>query len=659
MSVWSIQDSFELYGIPRWGAGMFDANEEGHLVVTPTGPKGPAIDVYEVTRELGERGISLPILLRFNDIVRERVNQLVSCFQSAFVEYEYQGKYRGVYPIKVNQQRHLVEEIVKAAAPHHVGLEAGSRPELLVTLALLDDPEALIICNGYKDAAYIETALLSQKLGRNPIIVIEKLSEVETVIEATRKLGIRPTLGVRSKLARKGRGRWSSSSGDQAKFGLTARDIILLVRRLEEEDLLSCLKLLHFHIGSQIPAIRTVKDALREAAVTYVELFKLGAPMGIMDVGGGLGVDYDGSQSNWESSVNYSQHQYAADVVSAIASACDKAEIAHPDIVTESGRAMVAHHSLLVFNVLGMERMPTVGRAVDPPEDAPEPLRELREIYDQVNNRNFAELYADAVEAREHGMTAYTMGQLSLEDRALLEHLFWQVCGRIRQHVRQQDYVPDELAGLERALADTYFCNFSVFQSIPDSWAIKQLFPCLPIHRLDERPTRRAVLADLTCDSDGRVDQFIDLRDVKPVLELHADDGKPYLLCFALVGAYQEILGDLHNLFGDTNAVHVSVGPDGGYQVDRVVEGDRVQDVLGYVMYDRRDLVHAMREATERAMRAGTMTREETRQMLSAYQDGLDGYTYLSVTQPAASMDEGATWRSETPIVSLNAEDVT
>ncbi len=645
MSGWTVADSAELYGIPRWGADLFDASADGHLVVTPTGQPGPRVDVHELIQELMERGIRLPILLRFNDIVRTRIRRLVDVFNAAREAYDYRGQYRGVYPIKVNQQRHLVEEIVRAAGPHHVGLEAGSKPELLVTLALLDDPQALIICNGYKDQAYIQTALLAQKLGRRPVIVIEKLSELDTVIEVSRRLGIRPTLGVRSKLAKRGRGRWSSSSGDQAKFGLTARDIVLLARRLEAEEMLDCLRLLHFHIGSQVSAIRTFKEALREATVTYVELAALGAPMGILDVGGGLGVDYDGSQSNYDSSVNYTEQQYANDVVSSIASACDKAGIPHPDLVTEAGRAMVAHHSLLIFDVLGMERMPTVGRPIDVADDAPEALRDLREIYDNVTVRNYAELYADAVEAREQGLSAYNLGMLRLEERAELEHLFWQVCGRIRQIVRQQSYVPEELQGLERAMADTYYCNFSVFQSIPDAWAIKQLFPCLPIHRLNERPTRYAVLADLTCDSDGKVDQFIDLRDVKPVLELHAEDDQPYLLAFALVGAYQEILGDLHNLFGDTNAVHVGIGPDGEYTIDRVIEGDRVQDVLGYVLYERRDLVHAVRDAAERALRSGAMTREESRKLLDAYTEGLDGYTYFAADPApatAATAEEAA-----------------
>ncbi|MFT4625194.1 MAG: arginine decarboxylase [Myxococcota bacterium] len=630
MAAWSTADARELYGIDRWGRDLFGVNADGHLVVTPYGAEKGAIDVRLLADELVERGIDLPILLRFPDLVRRRVETLAACFTNAFAEYGYTGRYRGVYPIKVNQQRHLVESIVKYCRPLHMGLEAGSKPELLITLALLDDPEALIICNGYKDADYVETAMLAQKLGRNTIVVVEKLSEVATLVKATETLGIRPRIGVRAKLSQAGTGRWKSSSGDRAKFGLSAWDLVRLVRQLEQAGMLDCLQLLHFHVGSQVTNIRTFKQAMVEASRTYVELVRLGAPMGILDVGGGLGVDYDGSRSNFESSMNYSEAEYAYDVVAAIQEACATADVAEPDIVTESGRATVAHHSLLVFDVLGVERLPTAGKPVDVAEDAPHVVKELRQLYDQVNPRTCQEVWHDALQARETGRQSYNLGMINLEQRAAIERLFWQVCGRIRTAVRKMSYVPDELADIERRLADTYYANFSVFQSVPDAWAIDQLFPVVPVQRLDERPLRRGVLADLTCDSDGKLDRFISLRDVKDVLELHETrPGETYLLGIALVGAYQEILGDLHNLFGDTNAVHVQLEEGGGYRIERVLEGDSVTDVLGYVQYDRRELVHRVRAASERAMRDGVMTREESKMLLHRFTSGLDGYTYL------------------------------
>ncbi len=630
MAGWSTSDAHELYGIDRWGRELFGVNEAGHLVVTPNGPEKGCIDVRLLSDELVERGIELPILLRFPDLVRRRIETLASCFATAIAEVGYAGRYRGVYPIKVNQQRHLVESLVEYCRDHHMGLEAGSKPELLVTLALLDDPEALIVCNGYKDEEYIETAMLARKLGRNTVIVVEKLSEVDKLVSASRRLGIRPRIGVRAKLSQAGTGRWKSSSGDRAKFGLTPWDLVRMVDRLRDADLLDCLSLLHFHVGSQVTNIRTFKDAMREASRTYVELVRLGAPMGFLDVGGGLGVDYDGSRSNFESSMNYTEQEYAHDVVAAIAQACERAGVAEPDIVTESGRAMVAHHSVLVFDVIGVERMPTEGSPPHVPDEAPAPVIRLRELLDEVNPRTCQEAWHDATQARETGRQAYNLGLMDLEQRALLERLFWQVCARIRAAVRKLSYVPDELRGIERRLADTYYANFSIFQSAPDAWAIDQLFPVVPIQRLDERPERRGVLADLTCDSDGKLDKFVALRDVKEVLELHdVRPGERYLLGICLIGAYQEILGDLHNLFGDTNAVHVLLEPGGGYSIERVLEGDRVSDVLAYVQYDRRELMHRVRSASERAIRRGGMTREESRLLLQRFSAGLDGYTYL------------------------------
>ena len=631
MRPWKVKDSLELYSVKAWGKEYFSVSDEGRVLVTPKGAAGGSIDLYELAEELGDRGLQLPLLLRFTDIVQSRIEVLTGAFAKAMAEYDYEGRYRGVYPIKVNQQAHLVADLVRFARPHHLGLECGSKPELLIVLAMLDDPEALIICNGYKDDEYIETALLAQKLGRNPVIVIEQLPEIPLVMRVAERLGVKPRLGLRAKLSRPGKGRWEASAGDHAKFGLSTAALVTAVERLREGGFLDSLELLHFHIGSQVTAIRSFKTALREAARVYTELVRLGAPMGFFDVGGGLGVDYDGSRTTFDSSVNYSETEYAHHVVAEIEAACGRAGVPHPDIVTEAGRAMVAHHSILVFDVLGASSYDTSGTPDKPPEDAPELLREMVELHRNMSSKNVQEYWHDAVALREDALTAFTMGLLSLEHRAALERAYWKVLGKVREIVRKARYVPDELKGLERALADIYYCNFSVFQSAPDAWAIDHLFPCMPIHRLRERPSRRAVLADITCDSDGKLDRFIDLRDVRETLELHPlVEGEPYLLGLFLIGAYQEILGDLHNLFGDTHAVHVSLSEDGGYEIDHVEEGDNVADVLGYVQYRPRDLVNAVRRASEAALKNGRgFTRQDARQLLKHYRDGLDGYTYL------------------------------
>ena len=629
---WSSRDSEELYGIRDWGHGLFEAGAEGHLHLTPCGPGAGRVDLASLTSELVERGIHLPILLRFPDVARRRMELMSELFEQVFEAHEYTGRYRGVYPIKVNQQRHLVEELIGAARRYHFGLEAGSKPELLVAMAILDDPEALLICNGYKDRAYVETAMMATKLGRQPVIVIEKLSEVQPIIDAANRLGVRPKLGVRAKLSSPGKGRWQASSGDRAKFGLSARGIMELVGRLREAGFLDCLELLHFHVGSQVTSIRTFKHAMREASRVYIELVRIGAPMGILDVGGGLGVDYDGSKTTFESSVNYSELEYAADVVAAIASACEEAAVPHPDIVTESGRATVAHCSVLLFDVVDVESLPIEGPP-QPVEDQDHPdIHELRDVWGAINAKTYQEAWHDANDIRGRSRQGFELGTLDLETLGRVEHLFWQICGRIRRVARNQTYVPDDLDGLEPALADTYYGNFSVFQSVPDAWAVGQLFPVLPVHRLDEEPTRRAVIADLTCDSDGKLDRFVAKRDVKKVLELHeVREGEPYVLAVCLVGAYQEILGDMHNLFGDTNAVHVSIDDDGEYSVDLVLEGDRVETVVGYVQYEPKDLIHRVRKATEAAIRAKRIRRDEAAKLLEFFREGLRGYTYLGV----------------------------
>jgi arginine decarboxylase len=629
MRGWSIADSVELYNVRNWGREFFRINEGGNVEVTPAGPRHDGIDLKMLVDDLARRGIQLPLLLRFTDILEHRVRTIATAFHRAIKEYEFQGRYRGVFPIKVNQQRHLVEDFVRFAEPYHMGLEAGSKPELLIVLALMEDPDALIICNGYKDAEFIETALMAKRLGRNPIIVVEKFSEFKLVCDVSERVGVAPVIGMRAKLATKGAGRWEGSAGDRAKFGLTTQEMVDGVAYLKSRNMLDSLQLLHFHIGSQVSAIRSVKNAMREAAHTYTGLAKLGAPMRYLDVGGGLGVDYDGSRTNFESSVNYTVEEYAADVVSAISATCDDAEVPHPDIITESGRATSAHHSVLIFNVLGVSEFPSDAGEIEVGEDDPEVLQELKEIHDSVSRKTYQEAYHDALEAKEQALTLFNLGQIDLVVRARAERIFWQTCQRILHIVRQQSYVPEDFEGLEKSLADTYFGNFSVFQSAPDSWAIDQLFPVLPIHRLQEEPTRRAILADITCDSDGKIDRFIDLRDVKDVLPLHPFRGEPYYLGIFLVGAYQEILGDLHNLFGDTNAVHVSLGDDGHYHIDHVIEGDTVTDVLRYVQFSKADLVRQVRRATETALREGRMSMEEAARMVTAYQTGLEGYTYL------------------------------
>lgn len=629
MRGWSIGDSLELYSVPNWGRGFFTINEKGNVVVQPRGPEGPSVDLRALLDDLKQRGLRTPMLLRFSDVLASRVATIATSFGDAIGRYGYTGRFRGVYPIKVNQQRHVVEEIVSFGAEWGVGLEAGSKPELLVALALLDTPGALIICNGYKDRAYVETALLAQRLGRTPVIVIDRFHEIDLVIKTAAELGIKPHIGVRARLASRGAGKWVESTGDKSKFGLSAAEIVEAVDRLRSEDMLDCLELLHFHIGSQITAIRAHKDALREASRVFVGLHELGARPRLFDVGGGLGVDYDGSQTNFHSSKNYSVQEYANDVVATIQEACDEHGIEHPDVITEAGRWMVAHHSVLVFDVLGVNEVRT-GKPPEPvTEDDAKVVQDLGEVWRGINRKNVRECYHDAVQIKEDAATLFSLGQLDLRARARVERLFWDCCEKIQRIVRDLPEVPEELEDLEKDLADTYYGNFSVFQSAPDHWAVKQLFPVMPIHRLDQKPTRRGIFADLTCDSDGKIDQFIDQHDVKDVLELHAFDGSPYYIGVFLMGAYQEILGDLHNLFGDTDAVHVRLDEDGGYEVEHVVEGDDVKDVLAYVQYDRNALKEKVRRLSEVAQRRGEISLEESTRLRQRYDQGLWEYTYL------------------------------
>ncbi len=626
---WTVQDSSELFNVNGWGQGFFSINAAGNVQVTPDGPDGGAIDLKELIDHLQQRGIHLPVLLRFSGILHHRVKGINESFRRVIAEAEYRGSYRGVYPIKVNQQRHVVEELVEFGQDYDLGLEAGSRPELMVAIALVDNPKAYIICNGYKDAAYIETALLSRKLGRQTVIVIDRFEELETVLRLSRELGIRPVIGVRAKLASRGAGRWQESGGDRSKFGLTSSELVAVVKRLREADHLDCLQLLHFHIGSQVSDIRAIKSALREAGRIFVELHGLGAPMTILDCGGGLGVDYDGSQTKFHSSINYTLEEYANDIIYAIRDACDEKDVPHPDIVTESGRALVAHHSVLIFNVLGVHRTVKETVPTEPTEDEHDLVTSMFDVWRDVTIKNFQEAYHDALQFKEESINAFNLGILDLQDRGRIEELFFAICERILRLVRDLDYVPDELDSLERSLADTYYCNFSVFQSMPDHWAVKQLFPVMPIHGLHQALKRRGILADLTCDSDGKVDKFIDLRAQKDFLELPEWGDSPLWLGAFLVGAYQEILGDLHNLFGDTDAVHVSLSESGGYRISHVVAGDTIQEVLGYVAYSKVELVSRIRAAVERALDEKRINLDESGRLVRRYEQSFAEMTYL------------------------------
>jgi arginine decarboxylase len=624
-----VRDSAQLYGISNWGSPYFSIGDNGNVQVHPHGPESARVDLLELLQELRRRGLRTPLLVRFSDILESRVRHIAGCFERAFREYDYGGGYRGVYPIKVNQQRQVVEELVEYGRPFHLGLEAGSKAELLVALSVLDTRDALIVCNGYKDRSYMETALLAQRLGRRPVIVLDRPTELDRLIKVSTELGIRPHIGMRARLSSRGAGKWVESTGDRSKFGLSAAEMVGTVERLRSEDMIDCLEMLHFHIGSQITNIGAHKEALREASRIFVGLHELGAPVRYLDVGGGLGVDYDGSQTNFHSSMNYSTQEYANDVVAAISEACNERHVPCPDIVTEAGRALVAHHSVLIFDVLSVDEVKRSPRPGPPSESDHRVIEDLFEVWNAISAKNVLESYHDALQLKEQATSLFQLGYLDLSGRARVEEVFWSCCEKILRIVREMDYVPEDVAGLERSLADTYYGNFSVFQSMPDSWAMNQLFPVMPIHRLQDRPNRRGIIADLTCDSDGKVDQFIDLRDVRSVLELHAPSERPYYIGVFLVGAYQETLGELHNLFGDTDAVHVHVYDNGAYSVEHVVEGDAIEDVLSYVQYDRRMLIERVRRAVEAALAKGEITLEESALLRRRYGQGLSGYTYL------------------------------
>ena len=626
---WSITDASELYDVPRWGKGYFGVNAKGHLTVHPNKDPAVGIDMKELIDRLQLRGLDLPILLRFNGILKDRLREMHDVFAQAIKEHDYKGKYICVYPIKVNQQRHVVEQIVQYGKVYGFGLEAGSKPEMLAVVAMTD-ADTPIICNGFKDAEFIEMAMLAQKIGRKVIPVVEKYTELELILKYAEKVGVRPQIGMRIKLAARGSGRWQSSGGWRSKFGLTVGEILHAVEELKSRNMLDCFKLLHFHLGSQITNIRHVKAAITEASRAYADLVKRGAGLEFLDIGGGLGVDYDGSQTNFESSVNYTLQEYAADVIHHTEAVCDEAGVPHPTIISESGRAVAAYHAALVFGVLGVAGQGNGDDTLlDIPADSEQPLHDLVDTFKGVTARNVLESFHDAQQAMDVVLTLFSSGYLTLDQRALAENLFWTICKKIRRLSEQLDFIPEELEGLDTLLSDTYFCNFSLFQSMPDSWAIKQLFPVMPIHRLEERPTRHAVLGDITCDSDGKIDQFIDRRDVKRTLRLHQYDGQPYYMGTFLIGAYQEILGDLHNLFGDTNTVHIDQSPTGEVILEAIVKGDTVREVLDYVEFDHSDLTTRLQTAVETAVREGRLDYQEAGRFLKFYEDGLNGYTYL------------------------------
>lgn len=630
MSDWNLEKAKEIYGVPTWGNGYFDVNDSGNLIVCPQGKDKPHVDLLELTEELQERGIRCPMLLRFPDITHERIKLLNSCFEQAINNYEYQGRYQGVYPIKVNQQRHLIEEIVDLGEKYNLGLECGSKPELLVVLAMMTNPQALILCNGFKDQEYIETALLSRKLGRNTIIVVERLEELDLIQKAAKKFNIEPKIGLRAKLQSKASGRWVDSAGARSKFGLTTSEIFKAFEFLQKENLLDSLELVHFHIGSQVPSIKTIKNSLKEGAQVYAELVRMGATPRYLDVGGGLGVDYDGSATT-HSSVNYNVQEYANDVVSIVQGVCDEKSVKMPDLVTEAGRALVAHHSALIFDVMGMNRVELNEAPPAVNKQEHKVLMELKDIYETLDTNNVNEFYHDLMDIHENSLQLFTFGILSLKEKAKIEQYYWSICTRMCELVEGNKDHEDLHFQLKKQLSDTYFCNFSVFQSLPDSWAVGHMFPVMPIHNLGMKPDREVTLVDLTCDSDGKIASFIDVESGEPrnTLPVHSYvEGKPYYLGVFLVGAYQEILGDLHNLFGDTDAVHVSIG-EHGYSVNDVVEGDTVGEVLSYVQYNLEKLTGNIRKAAEHSIIEGRMSKVEARTLMRYYQDGLAGYTYL------------------------------
>jgi arginine decarboxylase len=632
MRTWGVSDSLKLYNIESWGDQYFSINPTGNLTVHPKRGEGPGIDMMSVIEEVKSQNLGMPVLIRFQDIIRHRVVALNEAFKKSIAEFGYKGRYQGVYPIKVNQMREVVEEIIDAGRPYDVGLEAGSKAELAAVISQPLTPAALILCNGYKDYDFIKTAMMGVKMGKRVIVIIEKLSELYQVISVAKELGVKPEVGMRCKLYSKGSGKWESSGGEFAKFGLTTPELLHAVKVLQNEGMPEAFKLLHFHIGSQITNIKTVKDAVKEGTRIYSKLRKMGLNLEFLDCGGGLGVDYDGSRTSFESSINYSLQEYVTDVVYSIKEVCAAEEVPEPHIVTESGRALVAHHSVLLVNVFGSIEVGATPIGLEESSDEDDVVKEMRYLSQHLTAKNLLEHYHDAVQRKEEALSMFKLGFLSLEDKAKVEHIFWQICKVIHKNSAGLKYVPDEVEALSKHLADQYLCNFSIFQSMPDHWAIQHLFPIVPLHRHDEEPGRTATLVDITCDSDGKVNKFIDLRDIKDTIPLHALKGQdPYYLGFFLMGAYQDIMGDLHNLFGRVNEVHVFLDETepGGYYVEEVIRGGNIASVLSSIQYSTTDLAKRLKEQIDARVREGHIKPREGVELTNYYEQILNGYTYV------------------------------
>lgn len=629
MKKWTIEDSNELYNMSGWGTSYFGINEKGDVYVTPC-KDDTQIDLHDVMDELSLRDITPPVLLRFPDILDNRIEKTWSCFKKASDEYGFTGENFIIYPIKVNQMQPVVEEIISHGRKFNLGLEAGSKPELHAVIAVQCQSDSLIICNGYKDQSYIELALLAQKMGKRIFIVVEKLNELEIIAKAAKKLNVRPNLGIRIKLASSGSGKWEESGGDASKFGLTSSELLQALEILDKKDMKDCLRLIHFHIGSQITKIRRIQTALREASQFYIQLHKMGYNVDFVDCGGGLGVDYDGTRSpNSESSVNYSIQEYVNDCIYTFVEAANRNGIQHPNIITESGRSLSAHHSVLVIDVLETASLPEMDDEFEPGEASHPLVKDLYDIWDNLNPRTMLEDWHDAEQIREEALDLFSHGIVDLQTRAEIERMYWSVCREINSLAKSLKHTPEELKNLDKILADKYFCNFSLFQSLPDAWAVGQLFPIVPLQRLNERPTRSATLQDITCDSDGKITNFVTNRNISHILPVHTlRKNEPYYLGVFLVGAYQEILGDMHNLFGDTNAAHITV-KDGRYHIDQIFDGETVEEVLNYVQYNPKKLVRQLEVWVTKSVKQGKISLEEGKEFLSNYRSGLYGYTYL------------------------------
>ncbi len=629
MRKWKIEDSAELYNINGWGLSYFSINEKGHVVVRPKA-NGPSIDLKEVMDELQVRDITAPVLLRFPDILDNRIEKISNCFEIAANEYGYKAKNYIIYPIKVNQMRPVVEEIVSHGTKYNIGLEAGSKPELHAVLSITNNDDSMIICNGYKDENYIELALLAQKMGRHIYIVVEKLLELRTIATIAKRLNVKPNIGIRIKLASSGSGKWEESGGDVSKFGLNSTELLEALSILQDNNLEDCLKLIHFHIGSQVTNIRRIKTALKEASQFYVQLRKMGYSINFVDIGGGLGVDYDGTRSSLSgNSMNYSIQEYVNDAVSLITDASDKNGLPHPNIITESGRSLAAHHSVLVFEALASTSLPECKDDEEIDENAHELVKELYDLWRNINQPRLIETWHDAVQCREDALGLFNLGLIDLKTRAQVEKFFWSIAREVYKMAENIKHAPDELKKISKILPDKYFCNFSLFQSLPDAWAIDQIFPIMPLSRLNEQPTKSATIQDITCDSDGKIDNFISTRNFSYNLPVHElKENEPYYFGVFLVGAYQEILGDLHNLFGDTNAVHIKISND-KYFVDKIIEGESVADVLEYVQFNPKRMARSVEVWVMTSVKQGIISPEEGREFLSNYRSGLYGYTYL------------------------------